>query len=198
VTALRERGEAPELEVYLRSLWSLADAWRARATVPLAEVAQALARALTEPPPPFDEGWRELDLFEADPVATFADWERILQCQVLDLRDMAADGSLANEMRYFGSSVRRTGRERTATPAYWFNFDPLTYLECGVCGAFGGWEDGDETGRMLVPGKVAVLGPDGTIEAIDAKDIADDPIVDLSEMIWADLARLLYCGQSYE
>jgi hypothetical protein len=31
--------------------------------------------------------------------------------------------------------------EGRATDSRWYNFDPATYLECGLAGTFGGWDD---------------------------------------------------------
>jgi hypothetical protein len=42
-------------------------------------------------------------------------------------------GTLANDQRYFGVDSPRGSR--------WYNFDPLTFLECAVAGTFGEEDD---------------------------------------------------------
>jgi hypothetical protein len=50
-------------------------------------------------------------------------------------------------------------------------------------GAFGGWEPGDQTGRELVPGQVAVLGEDRMLTDMAAEDV-ERPVVQLSPFAW--------------
>ena len=66
-----------------------------------------------------------------------------------DLHEMDENDTLKNEQRYFGVNAPRK--------SYWYNFDPIGYLECATAGSFGGWEPGDETGRQFVPEPVALL-----------------------------------------
>jgi hypothetical protein len=60
-----------------------------------------------------------------------------------------------------------------ATGGYWVNWDPHTFVECGIQGSLGGWTPEVGGTRQLVSGDVAVLGPDGTIKAIPADEIED-------------------------
>jgi hypothetical protein len=92
-------------------------------------------------------------------------------------------------LRYFGINSPRGSR--------WYNFDPCTFLECAMAGSFGGWEEGDDTGRGYVPGEVAVLGPDGRITGCDPREL-DDPIVPLGEISWEAFRDFLGQGQWYE
>lgn len=60
------------------------------------------------------------------PSMEFQKWQVEVEQQIEDLRQMAQNGQLENEDRYFGISAP-SGRS-------WYNFDPCTYLECGVAG----------------------------------------------------------------
>ncbi|HEY4002291.1 MAG TPA: hypothetical protein VGO93_25690 [Candidatus Xenobia bacterium] len=108
-----------------------------------------------------------------------------LDAQVTDLQDMARSGQLDDQFRYFGINAP-SGRR-------WYNFDPLTFVECGVVGAMGGWEDGDDTDREYVPGEVAVLGGG----SVDPREIEHE--VEQIEVIeWSLFRMFLGCGQTYE
>ena len=96
---------------------------------------------------------------------------------------------MKNELRYFGMKAPRG--------SYWFNFDPATFLECGVVGTFGGWQEGDSSGRMLVDGKVAAFDADGEVVILDPQDVRH-PISELSEISWDKFREFLECGQQYE
>ncbi|CAN5228229.1 hypothetical protein BH11MYX1_BH11MYX1_08450 [soil metagenome] len=177
----------PTLERYLCALWSLAQARREARGLTFEELAAMLDAAFTAPPGepdlaavPDDKGDR----------ASFAGWERRILMQIRDLRDMAATGQLVDDQRYFGIDAPRGGR--------WYNFDPIGFLECGVVGAFGGWDpDGADSGRTLVPGKVVVLDPGGQLISVDAEDI-EHVTVDMSQVSWDDFTALLGSGQVYE
>jgi hypothetical protein len=122
-------------------------------------------------------------------VESFAKVAELLDQQIEDLQTMKASGTLDDPERYFGVDAP-SGRR-------WYNFDPLTYIECGLQGSFGGYQEGDDTGRELVPGEVAVLDEEGNIEAVDPHALA--PVVsDLGDIGWEDVERFLCCGQVYE
>ena len=124
---------------YLRALWLLSREHRDCAALPPHTFAGLLRDAFVSPtgqaPEPAEVATEGYDAFE----------RRILW-QIRDLVEMEADGSLENEMRYFGISSPRGSR--------WYNFDPGTFLECGAAGSFGGWEPGDDSGRDFVPGPI--------------------------------------------
>ena len=119
----------------------------------------------------------------------FLAWDARVASQIADLHAMDAAGTLRDEMRYFGVDAPDGGR--------WYNFIPSRYLECAAAGSLGGWEEGDATGRMPVPGKVAVLAPDGTIQAVDPRDVAE-PTVGVDAITWEDFVDFIECGQWYE
>lgn len=96
---------------------------------------------------------------------------------------------LDNEYRDFGIDAPRGSR--------WYNFDPVSYLECGMDGALGGWEPGDTTGRQFVPGPVAVLDADRHFHSMAPQDMVD-PLVEMFEVSWKQFQDFLECGQMYE
>ncbi len=83
--------------------------------------------------------------------------------QIKDLREMKESGQLERDDKYFGMDAPSGNR--------WYNFDLFGYLECATAGAFGGWEDGDDTGRMLVSGEIASIDENGNLNPCDARDI---------------------------
>lgn len=123
--------------------------------------------------------------------------DRILRSQILDMQDAARTGVLNDEYRYFGTTVERCGHHERATSDHWFNFDPATFIECGIVGTFGGWEDSDDTGRELVPGDVAGIGTDGEITTVSAEECVDE-VVPLDVLSWSVIADFLWAGQHYE
>jgi hypothetical protein len=148
-----------------------------------------LASAFNFPVPVSEEEWRSRYELNFNDFPGFRGWgERILR-QVVDLREMAEQGQLADEYRYFGISAPRGPQ--------WYNFDPCTFLECGTVGCFGGWEPEDETGRTHVPGPVAVLDEDGRIVSVDPQDVPN-LVVPILEIRWEDFRELLEYGQIYE
>jgi len=178
VAALVENddGQGRELEEYLRALWRLGSAKQANDRLTLACFAGLLVGAFQEPAPAFVPEWEDI-AEEEGPHAGYPRWERTIFSQIVDLREMRDAGMLANEHRYFGVDAPRGRR--------WFNFDPLTYLECAVEGAFGGWQPGDRTGRDYVSAK-------NLLEDLDI------PIFELAHVSWDQFADFLRAGQSFE
>jgi hypothetical protein len=64
----------------------------------------------------------------------------------------------------------------------WYNFDPCSYLECGVRGSLGGYTE-DEVIVLIPP-------EDGAS--------ADSPVVPVNCLTWDQFADLLWCGAVYE
>jgi len=169
------------LQSYLENLRRLGYNLRAREAVSPEEFAEVLRAAFAPAP----------GASEAGPAATngYVAWEKRIGEQIRDLGDMRQSGTLDNEYRYFGLDAPRGGR--------WYNFDPCTYLECAAAGTFGGWQEGDDTGRSYVPGPVAVLDASGAIASMDPRDI-DDPVVVLPQITWEMFVDFLNAGQWYE
>lgn len=124
----------PPLADYLRALLRLGRQL-GDAPLTLARLAQLLDEARTATPEPYDPGWAT-DYGAPTPDGTFANWERTLKDQVIDLEEMRETGQLEDPERYFGLTSPRGGR--------WYNFDVESFLERGVAGLF----DDDQTGDV--------------------------------------------------
>ena len=113
--------------------------------------------------------------------------QTVLDRQIADLRDMRAADVIGHA--FFGTTAP-SGR-------YWCNTGVAGFLECGAAGAFGGWQPGDDTGRVLVPGEVAYFKEDGAIGSAPASAF-HHPIQVIDPLSWEDAIEFLRCGQSYE
>ncbi|GAA3826198.1 hypothetical protein GCM10022226_53680 [Sphaerisporangium flaviroseum] len=213
ITALRAVLVAGErtLPEYLRALWHVSRTRSDRDRLPLDEVAAMLTAAATLAPPPADEvtstpaatlAQPPADEVTSTPAATsgplsaevnrdfvsevslsgFARWEAVITSQIADLDDFALQPP--GDDAYFGVDAPRTSGPR-ATPRRWYNLHPATYLECGLAGAFGGWDESDGL-RIAVPGPVH---PDVPM---------DTEVVQIDALTWDDLADFALCGQTYE
>lgn len=175
------------LEAYLSNLRRLARRHEHAATLSPSELARMLEAA-------FDvssaSGVNDTsDAARREPAEGYAEWEARLDEQLRDLREMAADGTLASEHRHFGLDAPSGAR--------WYNFDPCTFLECAAAGTFGGWQEGDDTGRALVPGPVTVLDASGEFTTMDPRELVE-PVAELQGFAWRELVALLDAGQMYE
>jgi hypothetical protein len=184
---LRGEHDRP-LEEYLRTLLQLAEEHREAPGLSLATFAHLLEAAFVGNVPPAD-GAVSQERSAGGGLTGYAGWRETLLLQVADLHEMAKTGILSHPHRYLG--IDAPG----GMP--WYNFDPLTYLECAVDGTFGGWRSGDPTGRAYVPGLVAVIDADGTLRAV-APDELDDPIVEIEAISWDTLTDFLEAGRCYE
>ncbi|MEM9864632.1 MAG: hypothetical protein AAF938_23730 [Myxococcota bacterium] len=177
---LREKHRL-SLETYLMNLRMLAEGMRDRPTISGRRFATWLVRAF--------EATERAPEQPREKATGYERWETLIQRQIQDLRDMAECGTFENELRYFGVD--------SPSGYSWYNFDPLTFLECAVAGTFGGWQEGDNTGRIPLPGGVPLLGPDRSL--IDADAQADDDSVGaIHPMNWRVLHTFLEMGQYYE
>jgi hypothetical protein len=130
------------LEESLRALWCVADRHREQSALAPDEFFGVLVEAFCAKADQFDsEPWRPADLLAEEHLhaAGFQGWEYRVARQVHDLREMAENGQLADEMRYFGIDSPRRLR--------WYNFDPCGFLECALAGGFVryDWEDDSES-----------------------------------------------------
>jgi len=137
----------------------------------------------------FDDSGGPYDAAPYDATSGFQKWKAQVEQQIQDLRQMEQSGQLQDEHRYFGINAP-SGRD-------WYNFDPLSYIECGAAGSLGGWVEGDETGRAYVPGQVACIDPGGVVTSCDPRDL-DRPPVQVPEISWEMFAKFAWCGQNYE
>jgi hypothetical protein len=177
------------LEEFLRAVLNRSAKFSDCESLTLAGLYELLASGFTYEPAPFDQAWRDQYAKLPRDGDGYAGWRATIIRQIVDLREMDECGTLKNEMRYFGVSTPRH--------SYWFNFDPFVYLECGLAGSFGGWLPNDETGRQYVPGPVAVLADDGSIQTANPEDLPI-PIFEISTLSWEQFNDFLMSGQHYE
>lgn len=185
----QHQGCTRTLEKYLLAVIELSAPLAEQQQITLTEFYDILSGAFTHDPEPFNEQWR--DQYDQLPREKddFSGWHATVVQQVVDLREMEECGTLEDEMRYFGVSAPRN--------SYWYNFHPLGYLECAMAGSFGGWQPGDDTGREYVPGPVAVLDDDGSIQSANPEDIPN-PTFEMPTIMWEDFKEFVICGQIYE
>lgn len=186
----RQRGASSRsLEKYLTALWSRGLQLRDQQDLTAETVFSLLCVAFDSPVPPFNEAWRANPCGESIESSAFGVWEDRIIRQIVDLREMDEAGTLDNEHRYLGVQSPRG--------SYWFNFDPCTYCECATVGSFGGWQSDDNSGRMYVPGEVAVTNESGEITTCNPEDV-DNPIYIMQRITWEDFSAFLSDGQLYE
>lgn len=131
------------------------------------EIVTLLSAAGTDEPP------EHIDAWPSNPgPGGLVRVESILIRQIADLVRMRASGQLADDNRYFGLDAPDGGR--------WYNFDPASYLECGVAGSVHGSDDDDELELVTPPAPV------------------DDDDEARRRFGWTGLCELLLAGQSYE
>jgi hypothetical protein len=162
----------PSLEGYLRSLWSLVSK-ECDVELTAEKFVEWVTKAFVTTPPPFQPEWLNRKPLVPD-AARFEAWENRILYQIDDLRRMADAGTLDDESRYFGINSPSGSR--------WYNFDPLTYLECGVRGELGGYIE-DEVIVLIQPAE---------------GESADSPVFEIAEFTWDNFIGILECGQMYE
>lgn len=177
------------LEEYLcAALLNLDEFRRADGITPI-QFCELVESSFTTTPANFDISWQsEYDSLISD-VENFSTARGTLIQQIVDLREMQEAGQLANELRYFGiESPRKTS---------WFNFDPCTYVECGLAGSIDGWEPSEDSSRQLVSGQVAMLDESGKLISVDARDIEHVEVA-IDIINWKLFTRFLWAGSAYE
>jgi hypothetical protein len=177
--------DARSLDAFLRGWWRVARPLSGQVSLDLDTVAAMVLAAGVVEPAPLQASWRSASLRYTDEPTSYADWEAIVLSQIADLADFSDQGPL-DEYVHFGVDAPRAEGCVRATDSRWYNFDPKTYLECGMAGALGGWSEEDNL-RQPVPGPVHPLAyePEPGERVIDS-------------ITWADLAELARCGQEYE
>jgi hypothetical protein len=185
----RYRDDSRTLEEYLRALWAITQPLQQRSVFTLNELMQVLTEAFTYAVPPFEESWRDRYLTDLDNREGFEGFEARILRQIVDLREMAEQGTLNDEQRYFGITSPRQ--------SFWYNFVPCAFLECAVTGSYGGWLSDDNTGRVLVNGPMVVVGDDGELHTVNPEDVKH-PILNINEVSWDDFRDFLGNGQWYE
>lgn len=162
-----------DLELYLRALLAGGRRFGPREPTP-DEIVALLTAAGSDEPAEFEEAWRSRPRLwdETPPPSGLARFESLLIGQIVDLDRMRASGQLADDQRYFGLDAPGGGR--------WYNFDPRSYLECGVAGSVGGTDDDDER------------------ELVTPPELVSDDDESRVSFGWSGLCDLLHSGQIYE
>lgn len=166
-----------ELQDYLKALWALASQEQDQQPRP-GDLMRWLEKAfkhevpasVPKPAPEYPANKSE----DEDDPGHFAQWEYRILRQIQELELMRESGQLADPMRYYGIQA--------PNGSYWYNFDPFTYLECGIRGSMGGYEEED----------VVVLIADPELER------QDSPVFEVEAMTWAMFESILIDGASYE
>lgn len=138
LSSSRERASRP-LEEYLRALWAIV-CGHSQAELRWDQIGEWLVTALTAPAAPFDEAW----LSFRDPPGKSdgtprEEFNATSLFQIADLHRMEG-GALGDEWR-------EPGVESPAGHT-WYNFDALSYLECGLAGL----SASNEEATPLAPG----------------------------------------------
>jgi hypothetical protein len=167
-----EKQSMPSLEKYLSALWSVVSQEQ-DAPLTAEKFVEWLEKAFVTPAPDFNPDWLQRKSYNEE-SSDFQGWEDLIVFQIADLRRMDEAGALQDEYRYYGIDSPSGSR--------WYNFDPLTYLECGVRGALGGYTE-DE---------VIVLIPPAEGES------AGSPVFEVQQFSWDTFKWILQCGQQYE
>lgn len=178
---MRETGRT--LSEYLRALLFVSASLREYDPLDLDTVGALFTAAGRIDPPAFDHGWRSADL-RCDGEKGYPAWEKVIKSQLADLAELPDP---LPEFAALGIEARRSGTGPRDTIRSWYNFDPASYLECGVAGTVGGWTEADGT-------RVAVA-PDEHADYVDEPALA---IVELVELSWDGLSDIAICGQTYE
>jgi len=173
------------LEEFLRAWWRVSHALPSEGRFDLDTVAAMVVAARAVDPPPLSRAWRSASFRYVEEPASYADWEALVLSQIADLADFADQGPL-DEYAYFGVDAPRPDGCVRATDVRWYNFDPKGYLECGMAGSLGGWDEDDGV-RKAVPGPVVPL--------VREPEPGERSVAAIG---WAELAELARSGQEYE
>ncbi len=186
LTLLEKRENSPRtLEQYLLRLWELTESRASETPLSLTEFVGLLDGAFEGAPASVTLA----QIREAASDKELSNWHRQLAQQVLDLREMELAGTLEDEYRYFGIDSPAGSR--------WYNFDPHTFVECGMNGTFGGWEPDCESDRQYVPGLVAYIDENGKMQSARPEELEEPPLP-MATISWDDFADFLWSGQCYE
>lgn len=164
----------PTLEVYLRSLLGIVLEHGEHPPSPNT-LLEWLKQALEREPPAYDPAWEAQELYLIkEGEETFKDVCTVLIFQIVDLKQMRDVGVYEDDHRSFGLNAP-SGRR-------WYNFSVLGFLECGVRGTMGGYEESEVIVLIEPP----------------AGESADSEIFEITEAGWSLLCELLWMGQEYE
>ncbi len=182
---LNERRNATpiRLEQYLASLQCRSRQWKDAPSISPQTFFDLLTASFVPVP-----GCSEADTKPNEKLPGFPGWDATLTRQIRDLRRLRGSGQLEKDKHHYLLNVQSP---------LWYNFDPDSYLECGIEGFVGGWEEGDDTGRTYVPGNVMTVNDKGEFTSCDPRDLKREP-QEIPELSWDKLKEFLWCGQHYE
>ena len=124
---LRQSFANRNLEDYLLALYALLPSQQDAVCTPTLCLS-LLQEAFTAPPAPFNEQWLLIRQMPDEQLKTSDPWQyacTVIIFQVAELHRMRGQ-ELQNELRHYGIT--------SETGYSWYNFDPLTLLECGAQG----------------------------------------------------------------
>ncbi len=176
---VKHANNQPSLHDYLVALRTLATQHASEEGISLAQLGALLSGAFHPQP--------EGDIKE-NTCGDFQAWQTYITKQISDLDDMRSAGLLDGEERSFGVDSPSGGR--------WFNFEPVSFLECAVIGSVGGWEDGDDM-RATLAGEV-VPAAEGSVTIGAEEDAGEDTVFEMGTFTWGDFEDFLWAGQTHE
>ena len=179
-------GNARLLRDYLAALATLFAANKGRTEIGADEFVACLSSAFTVSP----GGLESVSRYGGHVAESADDVIGVLARQVDDLDALGADGSLSRDLRYVTGLSAPSGH-------WWVNFDPATFIECGLEGAFGGWTPETNSSRQLVPGDVMTIDENGNLVSVPAHKIPTQ-VRELTQLNWRDLGSFAIAGQTYE
>lgn len=177
----KKGSDSPTLEIYLGHLRDGASGFSDRPAIPVDQFFTLLKDAF--------DGADSSGISSSKPNAEFDALTSVINGQIQDLKEMAANGQLNDDQKYFGIDAP-SGRR-------WYNFEACAFIECGAAGALGGWEEGDKTGRAHVPGQTAATDSNGMTKSCDPRKL-DRESETVPEITWEMFSEFVWCGQNYE
>ena len=170
ITQLLENREDEyrKLEEYLLACWFLANQYKYQSAISANQFIELLRLAFVIEIPVFRDEWRD-EIFDqySDEVNSYLAFEEKILEQIVDLREMDETGLLSNELRFFGLDSPRGNR--------WYNFDPLTYIECAIAGFNNDAE-----------------------EKLEKDQDAHEYFIRNQQISWTRINDFFYCGRIYE
>ncbi|ABW28520.1 hypothetical protein [Acaryochloris marina] len=177
------------LEIYLRALLAGVNCYADAVSIRANEFYELLERGFVGVPLPFSTEWNEQYDDLPNNFASFHSVQLTLIRQIVDLHEMADHGMLANKLRYFGIHSPRK--------SIWYNFEPVSYLECAVAGSLDVEDSRNDTLQQFVPGLIEAL-DDSAQQGTKNSDDMPSPQNDLERVTWQQFQVFLDCGQMYE
>lgn len=109
--------------------------------------------------------------------------------QIVDLREMDENGFFKSEHRYLSVCSPRKSN--------WYNFDPLTYIECAMAGSFNGWDQYCETRAKSISKPVSEFETENSTR-FNIHEEENLPTNVKPSVTWWQMQQFIVCGQIYE